>query len=84
MGSWYTPADIARERKLRVSKVLTWIRTGELEAINLAEKRTGRPRWRISDEALAAFDAGRSNRAGVKLARRRHLKRRPQGVVQFF
>lgn len=83
MGSWYTPADIARERKLRVSKVLTWIRTGELEAINLAEKRTGRPRWRISDEALAAFDAARSNRVRLPVRARRQ-RRAASESIQFF
>jgi len=35
--------------------VLTWIRNGELRAVNVAEGMGSRPRWRISPAALEAF-----------------------------
>ena len=41
-----TPAQVAASRGIGVSKVYAWIRSGELEAIDLARTRTGRPRWR--------------------------------------
>lgn len=62
MGEWRSPPQLARERGIRVSKVLAWIRRGELEAVNLAENLLGRPRWRISRESIARFDKARSNR----------------------
>jgi len=62
---WFTPPEIARSRGLRVSRVLDWIRSGELEAINHASHLSGPPRWRVSAAALAAFDAARSSRVGI-------------------
>ena len=47
-------------------KVLVWIRAGELAAVNIAERATGRPRWRIPREAWERFLAARSNRASGK------------------
>lgn len=84
MGEWYSPREVAAVRKIRLGKVLAWIRTGELLAVNLAEKPRGRPRWRISAEALDAFDTRRSNRAGMKPAASRKQKRPSVGVVEFF
>lgn len=66
--AWYSPADIARDRGVRLAKVRAWIASGELEAVNVAEK-TGaklRPRWRISADAIAAFDRTRSSRASIR------------------
>ncbi len=40
--------------------VLGWIRRGELKAINVARKPGCRPKWRITEEALAAFEAMRT------------------------
>jgi len=39
--------------------VLGWIRCGELQAVNVARKPTGRPKWRVTAEALAAFESNR-------------------------
>lgn len=86
MTEWFTPPQIARQRQLRVGKVLTWIRTGQLLAVNCAEQSGGRPRWRVSAEALAAFDASRSNRGHIKhpTPRIRPASRRDESVTQFF
>jgi hypothetical protein len=82
MTSWFTPPQIARTRRIRVGKVLDWIRRGELVAVNLAEKRGGRPRWRISPEALERFDQTRSSRRPV-LTRKPRLPRSDM-VTEFF
>lgn len=84
MTSWLSPRDVARARSIRVGKVLAWIRSGELEAVNCAEKRTGAPRWRISIEALEAFDRVRSNRGRLQPAPPRRRRRVPESVVEFF
>jgi hypothetical protein len=82
--TWYSPAEIARSRGIRVSKVLTWVRNGELEAVNCAERPRQRPRWRVSAEALAAFDRGRSNRAALPVPRGRGRHRPPGEVTEYF
>ncbi len=60
---WMTPRQVAKERQIRAEKVLGWIRTGELRAVNMASHMTSKPRWKVSREALAEFDLARSNRA---------------------
>src|SRR4051812_25423763 len=84
LAAWFTPPEVARLRKLRVGKVLTWIRTGELQAVNCAERAGARPRWRISAVALAEFDTARSNRARLLPRVPRTPKRRLAEVTQFF
>ena len=58
---WVTPPTIAKRLCVTCDKVLTWIRSGQLRAVNLSDK--GRPRWKISPEDLAAFLESKSNRA---------------------
>jgi len=58
-----TPPQIAARLKVRPGKVLLWIASGELLAINVAENAAGkRPRWRVSEEALQTFLTSRSCR----------------------
>lgn len=83
--AWYSPGDIARERGVRLSKVRVWIARGELVAVNMAEK-TGaglRPRWRVSAEALAAFDLARSSKVTVAPKRKRAVKTSAREVIFF-
>ena len=53
--TWINPPKLAELLGIDVGKVLTWIRNGELQAVNVAESLGGRPRWRISAEAVDAF-----------------------------
>jgi hypothetical protein len=68
--TWYTPKEIARTRRISPAKVLGWIRSGELEACNYADRESKRPRWRISAEALNKFELGRRNRPATSAAAR--------------
>lgn len=61
--------------------VLGWIRRGELRAIDVSRCRGGRPRWRISAEALAAFEIARTQAPPAPRARR---KKQPPEVIQFY
>lgn len=36
--------------------VIEWIHSGELKAVDVSRKRGGRPRWRITEESLEAFE----------------------------
>ena len=55
-----TPPEIASRFGVKPETVLSWIRNGELAAINLARQGSLRPRYRISPEALATFEQVRS------------------------
>jgi len=50
-----TPREIAMAYGRRVQKVLEWINTGELDADDVSEDLSKRPRWRIRASVLAAF-----------------------------
>jgi len=81
--STYTPPTIAKMLGVKPDKVLVWIRSGELIAFDISERRGNRPRWRILDEHLQEFLRSRQN---VKPAppQRRKKNRRIVGVKQYF
>jgi hypothetical protein len=57
----YTVRDLQRRFAVTEHTVLGWIRSGELTAINVGRSPGARkPRWRISQEALEAFELARS------------------------
>jgi hypothetical protein len=59
--SYLTPGEIAKACRVGVNKVLSWIRSGELRALNLAANANGeRPRWRVPAEEWEAFQARRA------------------------
>lgn len=54
------PADVAKRYGVAVQKVLAWIASGELRAVNVATSARGaRPRWSIQPDDLDAFEATR-------------------------
>ena len=56
---YMSPPEVARLLGVGETKVLGWVKSGELAAVNLAAKTLGRPRYRISPQALDDFLAGR-------------------------
>ena len=77
---YLTPPEVADLFAVNASKVLGWIRAGELRATNVAASLIGRPRWRISPTDLAVFEQRRSAVAPQKARPRR----KTVGVIQFF
>jgi transposase len=51
----HTPRDVAHLLRVGRSRVLTWIRSGELQAINTAPTRCGKPRFVVLPQQLAEF-----------------------------
>lgn len=66
--TYLTPPEIAKLLRCRESKVLGWIRSGRLAAVNLSESR--RPRYRIGRQALDDFLVGRAVSPESKPTRR--------------
>jgi excisionase family DNA binding protein len=65
-----TPPEIAERLRVSEDKVRGWILRGELAAVNVADRLGGRPRWRVSAEALAEFQARRAALPVLKIKRR--------------
>jgi hypothetical protein len=80
---YWTVGEYAKSRGIGEEKVLDWIASGQLAAINLAARAGGRPRWRIPQDAIDCFEAGRTSAPAVKppAAKRRS---RPADYVQYF
>ncbi len=57
--NWTAP-QVAEHFGVSPAKVITWIRQGELEALNLAHRGCTRPRYSISQDALEAFELART------------------------
>lgn len=64
----FTPPEIARRYGVDPAKVLTWIHAGELVGINIATNANGSPRFIVTAEALAAFEAKRSTGTLIRAA----------------
>jgi transposase len=80
LGSGLTVRDVARRYRVGVSRVLGWIRRGEIRALNRRDDRAGRPSYVITPEAIAAFERARSVSPPPKTVRRR----KRTDVVDFF
>ena len=80
---YYTPPQVARLLGVKADKVLTWIRRGELAAINVADDRLTRPRYRVEPAALDAFKLRRTVTLPQKAQRSRRPKL-PPGMIPFY
>jgi hypothetical protein len=82
-ASYVTPPQLAEDYRVDPSKVLVWIKTGELRAFNVATSTTGRPRFRIPLDAIVEFEARRSARVPVKATKRKKKKKDDSFVTYF-
>lgn len=76
-----SPPQLARRLGVSAEKVIAWIRSGKLRAINVSDGPK-RPRWRIHQVDVELFEAGRAVIPPAPAARPR---RRAAGeVIEFF
>jgi excisionase family DNA binding protein len=82
-GKYLTPPQIAEILGVAHEKILQFIRTGELRAIDLSSKRGHRPRWHVSRDDLEDF---LNRRAAKPLppSRRRKRRRRDDDFTKYF
>jgi excisionase family DNA binding protein len=76
-----TPPQVAEQLGIDAAKVITWIRSGELPAANVATRVGGRPRWRIGPNDLEAF---LERRRSPTPPAPRPKRRRFDGITEFF
>jgi excisionase family DNA binding protein len=82
MSSTLSVPDVCERYRVSEHTVLGWIRSGELRAINVG-RRPGakKPRWRITQNALDAFEALRTPTPPLPRLRRH---KRPADVIRFY
>ena len=76
---YFSPPQLAKRFGVKPSKIVRFIRAGELRAIDLAAAGSKRPRFRISPEAVAEFERRRSAAPLPRPIRRR----RPTAIKSF-
>jgi excisionase family DNA binding protein len=82
MSSTLSVRDLTERYGVSEHTVLGWIASGELRAINVGRRlATKKPRWRITQEALEAFEALRTPTPPPPRTRRR---KRPADVIEFY
>jgi excisionase family DNA binding protein len=78
----YGVKDLCERYGVGEHTVLAWIRNGELKAINVGRAPgKQKPRWRITEDALKAFEQLRTPTPPPPKKRRR---RQPAGVIEFY
>ena len=75
-----TTREVAKRYRVSPTKVIAWIRRGELKALNTASALSGKPRWVVLPGALADFERGRQGVPPPKPPRRR----RKPAVVDYY
>lgn len=78
-----TVAEVAARRRVNRKRVLEWIAAGDLEAVDVTGTGGKRATWRISEDALAAFDEKRRYRPAPPARTKWSRPRRTSRVVQF-
>ena len=74
--------DLQKRYAVGEHTVLGWIRNGELRAVDVSRKLgSGRARWRVTAEALQAFELLRTPVPPPPRGRRR---KQPAGIVEFY
>lgn len=76
-----TPPQVAHRLGVKVERVRNWIRSGELQAVDLASRSSTRPRFRVDPVALALFEQRR--RVGTEPVPSRARTRSPE-IIEFF
>jgi excisionase family DNA binding protein len=76
-----TPPELAARWGISPDKILAWIKSGELRAIDASTRRGGRPRYLIDQADVAAFEAARAATAAPVRARKRPAG---TGITEYF
>lgn len=76
-----TVAQVADRLGVAPGKVLGWVGSGELSAIDTSAARNQRPRWRIDPAEFERFLAGRRSTPPAKPARQN--RRKLANVIEF-
>ncbi len=74
----HTPPEVAAMWGIAPDKIISWIKSGELRAIDASQKRGQRPRYLIDVDDLADFEA---RRAATPPPKPRPRRRKPQQSV---
>jgi hypothetical protein len=76
-----TPPELAARWGIDAHKILSWVRSGELRAIDVSTRRGGKPRYLIDQADIAVFEQRRTVQPPAPIPRRR---RKASNIVEYF
>jgi transposase len=79
----YTPPEIAKKYGVHPTKVIHWIKTGELVGVDMATRPGGRPRYRVTPADLELF-LQRRQACTQTVAPQRRRRRQGGDVIKFY
>ena len=80
----YTVEDLCQRYSVTSHTVLQWIHSGQMVAVNVGRQPGARkPRWRVTEASLEAFEAARASRESPGRVRAPRRKR-PDQVIDFY
>ncbi len=79
-----TVPELAKWWRVGQDKIRTWIRKGELIAINTATTLCGKPRWVVSPDAVAEFESRRKSGPPPEQEKPRRRRYKPAGFVDYY
>jgi hypothetical protein len=79
-----SPPELAARWGVSPDKVLGWIRSGELRAINVARNRHTRPRYLIDQADIVAFELSRQVHPDLPTARVRRSNNTEESITKYF
>lgn len=80
----FTPPEVAAQFGVATTKIVAWIASGELRAINGATKPSDRPRYLIDERDIEEFERRRAIVPVAAAPVRRRRRRSPGGVHEYF
>ncbi len=77
----YTPPQVAERWGCKPESVVALIKAGRLAAFTVSPTTSRRPRWKVTEAAVADFENGRQEPPAAATKR---LRRRQTDVVAFY
>jgi excisionase family DNA binding protein len=82
--AWLTTSEVAAQLAIDKGKVIFWIHSGQLVAVNAASRADHKPRWRISSTELEAFLLRRQSQPAAPAPRPRRRRKTSAAVREYF
>jgi hypothetical protein len=77
----YTPNELAKLLRVSPDRIRAWIVAGQLGAVNVAQTRSGKPRFVVLPQHLEAFE--RCRRVAPQAKRTCRQRRRPE-IIDYY
>ena len=79
----YTTKEVAESLRVSPDKVLAWIRSGELEAVDVSTRGSRKKRFRVTHDAFQQFLRSRTTRPAPRPERRARRRQDEERIPEY-